>query len=157
MDNEKKKHTKRVMAILSVIIIVLGMTAATGVYYELSNQINSQSSGLYIDGSDVSGIVALIGNAGVLVISVLIVLASFFAVGLQWLSYFVVNLIKEAINGKKQQNMYMNNNYNAFENDNNSYTNNNNFPGYNPFENNNNNVSNNNPYSDNNNFPYNRY
>ena len=131
MGIEKKKHTKKIMAITSVIIIVLGMVAATGVYYELTNQIYSQANGVIFDGSAYSKLIAMIGNAGVLVISVLIVLASFFAVGLQWLTYFLVYVIKEAANRKKQQNMYMNNNnYNPFENNNiNPY--NNNHSGYN--------------------------
>jgi len=158
MENEKKKHTKKIMAILSVIIIILGMACATGVYYELSNQISSQTSGLYIDGTDVSGIIGIMGKAGALVLSVLIVLASFLAVGLQWLTYYIVNLIKQVIKNK-QKNMNMPNNNNPFEN-NNTYGNN--IPPYynqsannnNPFQNNtygNNPPTGYNPFTDNNN------
>ncbi|MBQ3692919.1 MAG: hypothetical protein II931_06350 [Clostridia bacterium] len=102
MEN-KKKHTVTIMLVISLIVIILGLMCGVSVYYELSNQIAEGSSGgVYIDGSDYSEVVGLVGQAGSFVLSAMIVFASFFAVGVQWIVYFIVKLIKNYIAKKNE-------------------------------------------------------
>ena len=111
MEN-KKKHTVTIMLVISLIVIILGLMCGVSVYYELSNQIAEGSSGgVYIDGSDYSEVVGLVGQAGSFVLSAMIVFASFFAVGVQWIVYFIVKLIKNYIAKKNQPQMYVHNDH----------------------------------------------
>ena len=112
MENKKNKNPVTIMLVISLIVIVLGLTCGVAVYYELSNQIAAQSGGgLYIDGADFSGIVELVGQAGAFVLSALIIFASFFAVAIQWITYFIIKAIRNhSAKKNQQQQMYMRNN-----------------------------------------------
>ena len=45
MENKKNKNPVTIMLVISLIVIVLGLTCGVAVYYELSNQIAAQSGG----------------------------------------------------------------------------------------------------------------
>ena len=91
---KKSKKPIVIMIVTSVIILILGFICGIAVYAQITAQIASNSSEMIIDGTDVSGILGMAGNAGALVLSVLIVGASLAAVLLQWLVYGIVLLIK---------------------------------------------------------------
>lgn len=92
----EKKSSKPIVIMIAVsaVILILGFLCGVGVYSQLTAQIASNSGELIINGADVSGIVGMAGNAGALVLSALIVGASFVAVLIQWLGYGLVKLIK---------------------------------------------------------------
>lgn len=100
----EKKGSKPIviMLVISAIILILGFMCGVGVYYQLTEQIATNNSGVFIDGTDVSGVLGMVGNAGALVISVLIVGVSLVAVLVQWLGYALVKLIKGIYNKNKQ-------------------------------------------------------
>ena len=99
------------MIITSAIILILGFICSVAVYSQLTAQIASNSSSLVIDGTDVSGILGMAGNAGSLVLSVLIFGASFVAVLLQWLCYGIVLIIKGIYANKTAAQVQNTNNY----------------------------------------------
>ena len=112
MENGKKKNSVTIMLVISLIVIVLGFICGVCVYYEVTSQVAASSGldgGLYIDGSDFSGLVDLLGQAGAFILSAVIVGASFFAVGIQWFIYFIVKLIKNHLAKNNQPQTYMNN------------------------------------------------
>lgn len=98
---KKRKNPVMIMAIVSVIIIVLGIACGVGVYYDCTNQLSDLDSGIYVDGADFSGLIYVLGQAGAFVISALIVAAGFLVVLIQWAVYFIVKLIKNMIEKKK--------------------------------------------------------
>lgn len=108
MENAKNKNTVTIMLVISLIVIVLGLICGVSVYYEVTSRVAASSgSGVYIDGSDFSGLVDLLGQAGAFILSAVIVGASFFAVGMQWVLYFIVKLIKKQLAKKNQPQMYI--------------------------------------------------
>ena len=107
----KSKKTIFIMIITSAIILILGFICSVAVYSQLTAQIASNSSSLVIDGTDVSGILGMAGNAGSLVLSVLIFGASFVAVLLQWLCYGIVLIIKGIYANKTAAQVQNTNNY----------------------------------------------
>ena len=111
MENKKKKNPVTIMLVISLIVMILGVACGAAVYYEISNQIAAQSGGgVYIDGADFSGIVELMGQAGAFVLSALIIFASFFAVAIQWITYFIIKAIRNhSAKKNQQQQMYMRN------------------------------------------------
>ena len=102
----KSKKTILIMIITSAIILILGFICSVAVYSQLTAQ-----SSLVIDGTDVSGILGMAGNAGSLVLSVLIFGASFVAVLLQWLCYGIVLIIKGIYANKTAAQVQNTNNY----------------------------------------------
>ncbi len=109
MEKRSKKPIV-IMIVSSVIILILGFICGVAVYAQLTAQIAANSSSLVIEGTDVSGILGMAGNAGALVLSVLIVGASLVAVLLQWLVYGIVLLIKKAYANDNNNNSTQNNN-----------------------------------------------
>ncbi len=98
---KKSKKPIIIMIVTSVIIIALGMICGVAVYSDLIDQMVPGESGIYVDGTDVSGLVNSFGQMGALVLSTLVVCAALLAVLVQWLTYFIVRLIKKAIDRKR--------------------------------------------------------
>ena len=82
------------MAAISAILLIIGFLCGIGTYFQISAQLDAANNNVFIDGTDITNILHLLGNAGAFVISVLIVGISFLAVLAQWLIYGIVMLIK---------------------------------------------------------------
>ncbi len=93
--DKKKSKTVPAMAVVSVVIIVLGILCAFAFYSTLTNEI-AQGAGeqLVVEGTDIVPIVGNAGKAGAAVLSGLIVAGSFVLVAFQWIGYVLVRIIK---------------------------------------------------------------
>ncbi|MBQ2151915.1 MAG: hypothetical protein II440_00535 [Clostridia bacterium] len=92
---DKNKTTIIIMVVISLFIAALGFICGVLVYSQLTAQIAANGSGeLIVEGYDIAGLINSAGQAGALVLSVMIVAASLAAILLQWLGYALVKLIK---------------------------------------------------------------
>ncbi|MBQ5566208.1 MAG: hypothetical protein IIT42_05165 [Clostridia bacterium] len=110
MENLNHKKIIKIMAVISIIIMVLGFVCGIVVYYEISSQITPAEGGIYIDGTDVSGLIAFLGKAGLLIISAAAVVISGCIVMVQWLIYGVIRLIISIVKNSKSSVSYYDNN-----------------------------------------------
>ncbi len=102
---QKKSKVIPTMAVISVLIIVLGILCAVGFYSGVSAEI-AKGSGetLVFEGIDMAAIAGKAGNAGAAVLSGLIVCASFLIVIVQWVLFAVVKIIKSAVKSASNNN-----------------------------------------------------
>ncbi len=96
----KKVNVTKILIIISIIIIVLGIITGIGVSNSIDNSIPKE--GIYVDGSDFSGIVQIAGIMGSNIIGTLIVFGSFVIDAFIWLIYgfiiLVINMVKKIRN-----------------------------------------------------------
>lgn len=86
------------MVIISLIILVLGVLCAGGLYSGLSAEIaNGAGEQLIVGGTDIVPIIGASGKIGAMVISCLIVSASMVLVMIQWIGYAIIKLIAKAV------------------------------------------------------------
>ena len=98
MEGTTKSKVIPTMAIISVIIIVLGIICSIAFYSVISAEIaQGADAELYVEGTNVAAAANKAGNLGAAVLSGLIVAVSFVLVVLQWMGYLVVKLIKSAM------------------------------------------------------------
>lgn len=94
-----KKNIRKGLAIISVIVIVLGIVCGIGVANDILNLVSSNNS-IYIDGSDVTGISQLsqlFGMFGATILGVMVAFCGFGIVAVIWAAYIVVALLIKLI------------------------------------------------------------
>ena len=101
-NTEKKKNTATAtMAVISVIIIALGVICAAALYSALSGEIaRGEESQLIVQGFDLVAISGKAGKAGAFVLSALTVAASFLLAAVQWIGYAIVCAVKNLLKNK---------------------------------------------------------
>lgn len=87
-----RKKVLIAMAILSLIIIIMGIVNGLGVYTEISNQV-ADTDNVYIDGSDFTGLCQFFGSSVAVVVCVLIIAGSIGIVAVQWCIYGIIMLV----------------------------------------------------------------
>ena len=96
----RKVNVTKILIIVSVIIIVLGIITGIGVSNSIDNSIPKE--GIYVDGSDFSGIVQIAGIMGSKIIGTLIVFGSFVIDAFIWLIYgfiiLIINIVEKIKN-----------------------------------------------------------
>lgn len=98
----KKWNIKKILIIISIIIICLGIISASSISKELENELANEK--IYVDGSDFSGLVRLGGIIGSQLLGIVIVIYSIFIDVLIWVIYGIVLIIikiVKKINDKK--------------------------------------------------------
>ena len=87
-----RKKVLIVMAILSLIIIVIGIVNGISVYMELANRAVDTGK-IYVDGSDFTGLVQLFGSSVAIIVCALIIAGSIGIVAVQWSIFGIIILI----------------------------------------------------------------
>ena len=83
-----KKNIKKILIIVSLIIIFLGIVSGLSLSNELEQSIPNEK--LYIDGSDFSIFVQIFGIAGSKVVGILIIIYSILIDALIWIIYGII-------------------------------------------------------------------
>lgn len=97
-----KKNIVKALAVVSVIIIVLGIVCGIGVSNDLLNVVSGFGN-IYADGSDVTEIAQLFGSFGAMVLGFLVALCGFAIVLIIWVVYAVFILAAKLYNHYKQK------------------------------------------------------
>ncbi len=92
------KKIKKILVVISIIIIILGIIFGISVS---NNLINSADYNLYVDGSNFSGIVELTSFMGAKVLGFVIVIYSILLDIVIWTIYGIIILILKLIRKKK--------------------------------------------------------
>ena len=87
----KKLSVTKIIVVISVVIIALGIMMGIGVSNSIENSVLNES--IYVDGSNFSGIVQIVGFMGSRILGILIVIYSFIIDAIIWLIYGIVVLI----------------------------------------------------------------
>ena len=91
------KNIKKILVIISIIIIILGIISGIS----LSNDIiNNTNNSLYVDGTDLSSIVELTSFMGAKVLGFVIVICSILLDIVIWIVYGIIILILKLIRKK---------------------------------------------------------
>lgn len=98
---EKNLDVRKILKIVSVCILVLGIISGICTTIEILGKIDI-SSHTYVDGSDWSGITAIMGKIGAYGMGLVVVIYSLVAILIIWIIYLVITRIKKIINKKKQ-------------------------------------------------------
>lgn len=91
----KKWNIKKVLIIISIIIICLGIILGLSISKELEKALPSEK--IYVDGSDFSGLVQVGGIIASKLLGIVIVIYSIFIDALIWIIYGIVLIIKKII------------------------------------------------------------
>ncbi len=97
----KKWNIKKILIVISIVIICLGIISGIGVFIEVKNMFPSGEKYI-VDGSDFSGLVQVGGNIGSILLGLAIVIYSIFIDVLIWLIYGLVLVVKNIINKIKK-------------------------------------------------------
>lgn len=96
----KKVNAKKILIVISIVIIALGIISGLSLSYELMNNINGEK--IYVDGSNFSGLTQIGGFFSAVVLGGGIVLCSVFIDLLIWLIYEIslgtVKMVKKIKN-----------------------------------------------------------
>ena len=92
-----RKKVLIVMAILSLVIIIIGIVDGISVYTEITNQV-ANTDKIYIDGSDFSDLFQFFGSSVAIIICCLIIAVSIGIVAVQWGIYGIIMLVLYLIN-----------------------------------------------------------
>ena len=95
-----RKKTIKILIIISVLIILLGLIVGWGVSNTIVKLIPTDE--IIIDGTNVQGIIDLVGNIGARVIGLGIIVGSIFIDICIWGFYGIIILIKEILNKFKE-------------------------------------------------------
>lgn len=95
----KRKKVKRILIIISIIIVFLGIIVGNNISNDLINNIPKEN--IYIDGSNFSGLVEIGGVIGSKILGTLIIFLSVLIDIIIWIMYGCVLLILKIINNKK--------------------------------------------------------
>ncbi len=92
---KKSKKPLLIMAAVSVIILILGFLCGIAVYSQIAAQVNAGTNNVIIDGTDISALLNVAGNAGAFVMGVIIFGISLVTIAVQWGIYGLVILIQK--------------------------------------------------------------
>ena len=91
---------KKILIIISIIIIILGIISGLSLSNEL---INSSDNNIYIDGTDFSGIAEIISFMGSKILGILIVIYSLLLDVAIWTIYWIIILIIKIVKWLKNK------------------------------------------------------
>ena len=97
----KKFNIKKVLIIISIIIICFGIISALSISKELENTLPNEK--IYVDGSNFSGLVQVGGVIASKLLGIVIVIYSILIDSLIWIIYGIVLIIKKIINKIKDK------------------------------------------------------
>ncbi len=95
------KKIKKVLIIISIIIIIFGIISGLSVSNELVNSTNNNN--IYIDGTDVSGIVEITTFMGAKILGFVIVVYSLLLDVAIWIVYWIIILIIKIVKWLKKR------------------------------------------------------
>lgn len=95
-----RKKVIKILIIVSVIILLLGIIMGIGMSKAIINIIPTEE--VIIDGTNIQGIIDLLGNIGSKIIGLAIVAGSIFIDITIWSFYGIIILIKEILNKLKE-------------------------------------------------------
>lgn len=95
------KKIKKVLTIISIIIIIFGIISGLSVSNELENSTNNNN--IYIDGTDVSGIVEITSFMGAKILGFVIVVYSLLLDVAIWIVYWIIILIIKIVKWLKKR------------------------------------------------------
>lgn len=98
----KKWTSKKIIIIISIIIIGLGIIAGVSLSIELMHMLPTEK--IYVDGSDFSGVIQISGVIGSIVMGLIIVFCSIFMDILIWIIYGIVLFIIKKVHKMKKVN-----------------------------------------------------
>lgn len=96
-----KNTIKKILIIISIIIICLGIISASSISKELENEISNEK--LYVDGSDFTGLVKLGGIIGAEVLRIVIIIYSILLDAVIWGIYGIVLIIIKIVSKIKSK------------------------------------------------------
>lgn len=96
-----RKKTIKILIIISVIILLLGIVTGISISKAIMNAI--PTGNVTIDGTNIQGIIDLVGNIGSKVIGLAIVAGSIFVDICIWIFYGIIILIREILNKLKEK------------------------------------------------------
>lgn len=102
---KKRSSVIPTMAVISLIIIVLGIICAAAFYSAVTHEIaQGADASLIVGGTDLVSAAGHAGSAGAAVLSVMIGVFSFVLVIVQWAAYLIIRVIAGIIKNRNNSN-----------------------------------------------------
>ena len=98
------KKVRKILIIISIIIIILGIVFGIGISHELMNSVaNVDEKAFMIDGSDFSAFAKLFFDFGSIIIGIVIVISTLAIILAIWAIYLIILLVIKIINKIKEK------------------------------------------------------
>lgn len=91
----KKWNVNKILVIISIIIIFLGIISGLYISNELESSLPNEK--IYVDGSDFSGLMQVVGIIGSKILGIVIIIYSVFIDVLIWIIYGIILIIMKII------------------------------------------------------------